>query len=84
MKGAGTSFVVAWGFGRYAPEASAGIPVGMGNRTEPPPKEAGGLGPRPFHEEISALWFQAERTGPQAMAALSLYIQPLFNAGNHP
>jgi len=24
-------------------------------RAEPPAEEAGGLGPRPFHEEISAL-----------------------------
>ncbi len=26
----------------------------LGERTEPPPKDAGGLGPRPLHEEITA------------------------------
>jgi hypothetical protein len=44
-----------------------------GERTEPPPEEAGNLGPHPIHEEISALWFQAEHTDPQTVAALSLY-----------
>ncbi|MCX5912989.1 MAG: hypothetical protein NTV04_13785, partial [Deltaproteobacteria bacterium] len=42
-----------------------------GERTELPPKEAGGLGPRPVHEETSASWFQADRPDPQAMEAFA-------------
>ena len=34
-----------------------------GERTELPPKEAGGLGPRPIHEETSASWFQSRHGG---------------------
>ncbi len=44
----------------------------LGESTEPPPKDAGGLGPRPLHEEITALWFQADRPNPQAGASLGL------------
>jgi N-acetylmuramoyl-L-alanine amidase len=34
--------------------------------------------PRPIHEEISALWFQASRSGPRALEALSAYKIPFF------
>jgi hypothetical protein len=55
-----------------------------GERTELPPKEAGGLGPRPVHEETSASWFQADRPNPQAMETLCLYAEPSSRASNHP
>jgi hypothetical protein len=48
----------------------------VGESAEPPPDEAGGLGPRPLHEEISALWFQADRPDPQAMAPICGYAKP--------
>ena len=35
--------------------------------------------PRPIHEEISALWFQAGRSGPRALEALGPYAAPFFN-----
>ena len=34
--------------------------------------------PRPIHEEISALWFQASRSGPRALEALGTYEIPFF------
>jgi hypothetical protein len=40
---------------------------GLGESADPPQGDAGGLGPRPLHEEISASWFQADRPDPQAL-----------------
>lgn len=48
----------------------------VGESAEPPPDEAGGLGPRPLHEETSALWFQADRPDPQARAPICGYAEP--------
>jgi hypothetical protein len=45
----------------------------FGENTESPQSDAGGLGPRPLYEEITASWFQAGRPGPQAMAPLGNY-----------
>ena len=45
-----------------------------GELTELPPEKAGGVNPRIIHAEISALWFQADWTGPRAMGALSIYV----------
>jgi len=45
-------------------------------RAEPPAEETGGLGPRPLYEEITALWFQADRPDPQALAPLCPYAGP--------
>ena len=39
--------------------------------TDLPPQKAGGASPCPIHREITALWFQAEWTGPQTMGTLS-------------
>ncbi len=44
----------------------------IGESTEPPQNEAGGLAPRPLYEETTALWFQADRPDPQAGAPLGL------------
>ncbi len=82
-RGQGTTFVLAWESGGYAPEASAGSPRAPGNKVN----SAGGGGrlcPRPFYEEINALWFQAERPGSQAMAALGSYVEPSFEGCYHP
>ena len=38
----------------------------------------GGYLPRPIHGEISALWFQAGRSGPRALEALGPYAAPFF------
>jgi hypothetical protein len=81
--GPGTNLVVAWGWGRYAPEASAGIGQRLMDPTDPPPEEARGLGPRPLHSEISALWFQADRPAPQAGAPLCSYPQISSIKGCH-
>ena len=76
--------VVAWGFGRYAPEASAGRPIALVNGLSFRQRRRGGLGPRPVHEETSASWFQADRPDPQAMEALCLYVEPSSRASNPP
>ena len=49
---------------------------GLEENTEPLQEEAGGLGPRPLHEEITASWFQADRPDPQAREPLCLYARP--------
>jgi len=49
---------------------------GLEESTEPLQEEAGGLGPRPLHEEITASWFQADRPDPQAGEPLCLYARP--------
>jgi len=46
--------------------------AGHGELIEHPPKKARGVSPRPILGETSALWFQADRTGPQAMGALGI------------
>jgi hypothetical protein len=38
----------------------------------------GGYLPRPLHEEISALWFQAVRSGPRALESLGSRDTPFF------
>ncbi len=57
--GGAAGFVV--GLGVYAVRAGS---IGrdeqrLGESPETPISAAGGLGPHPLHEEISALWFQA-------------------------
>jgi len=51
---------------------------GHAELTEIPPMKAGGVSSRPIHGEITASWFQADRTGLQAMGTLSIYSEPLF------
>jgi hypothetical protein len=53
------------------------VPVGsigrdgqrLGESADPPQGDAGGFGPRPLYEEISASWFQAYRPDPQGLGA---------------
>ncbi|MCX5914728.1 MAG: hypothetical protein NTV04_22670, partial [Deltaproteobacteria bacterium] len=44
----GASFVVAWGFGRYAPEASAGRPIAPVNGLRFRQRRREALAPAPF------------------------------------
>ena len=55
-----------------------------GESTQIPPEAAGDIHPRPIHAEITASWFQAERTGPQALAALGNYAKHSSETGRHP
>ena len=74
----GTSFVGAWGFGRYTPEASAG----MTRDSKKTPLRNGGreaLAPA-LSPKIPALMIPADRPGPQARAPLGLYAGPPFIA----
>ncbi len=57
--GLGTRLVRAGSIGRDASEPRE-LP-------ELPPEKAGGPSPRLIHGEISALWFQSDQTGSQAM-----------------
>ena len=59
-----STFVGARGPGRFAPAASAGIGTGIVESLFHPPEGAGGF----FHGETSALWRQAKRPGPRALA----------------
>jgi len=42
----------------------------------------GGYLPRPIHGETSALWFQADRSGPRALEALDSYDTAFFKERN--
>jgi hypothetical protein len=56
----------------------------LGESANPPQGDAGGIGPRPLHEEFSALWFQVDRPDPQAWAPHGLYAGPESVAAGHP
>jgi hypothetical protein len=68
---------LVWGQGQAAPEAPAGITFAQDEATAFPPQEAGSVSPSPFQGGISALWFQAEWTGPQTMGMLGHAVQLL-------
>jgi hypothetical protein len=52
-------------------------------RTDLPPEEAGGLGPRPIHEEISAL-VPSGMHGPQGHGGIELLRQTFIQSGQPP
>ena len=75
-----------WGLGVRAVRAGS---IGrddprLEENTGSPKWGAGGLGPRPLHEDPSALGFQANRPDPQARAPLGLYDGPPFKAIGRP
>ena len=66
----GKILLLAWGPGQYALEASAGMPVVKLNLLNFRRGRRGGV-IRPIHEEMNALWFQADWTGPGPWALLA-------------
>jgi hypothetical protein len=56
----------------------------LGESADPPQGDAGDLGPRPLHEEIIALWFQADRPAPQGLSTSWPLRQTLILAAGQP
>jgi hypothetical protein len=69
--------VVAWGPSRYAPEASARIPMFVANLLNFLRRRQDASAPVPSPEK-SVPWFQADSMGRLAMGALGIYGEPFF------
>jgi len=75
---------VAWGFGRYAPEASAGRPIAPVNGLSFRQRRREALAPAPSTKKPAPHGSKRTARTPKAMEALCLYAEPSFRASTHP